>query len=74
MINNFFLLQLLTCLSDIIRCYDYQIMEELYMEGFKYPDSSLCYGACLCLLNNIKVYIKSKKALTESPSKVHNIT
>lgn len=62
-------LQLLSCLSDVIRCYDYRIMEELCSVGFNHPDSLLCYGACQCLLINMKVYIKNKKVLSDSPNK-----
>ena len=45
-------------------------MEELYQEAFKYPDSVLYYGACNCLLNMTKAYLKTKKGIIDSPNKV----
>ncbi|XP_066932018.1 uncharacterized protein [Clytia hemisphaerica] len=62
-------LQLLSCLCDVIRCYDYSIMEDLYTVALEHADSALCYGACHCLLNNTKNFIKNQKVLTDSPAK-----
>lgn len=62
--------QLLPSICDVIRYYDYSILETLYITSAIYVDSPLYYGSCVCLLHSIKCYIKLYKNVNERVSPI----
>lgn len=57
--------QLLPNICEVIRLYNYQLLEDLYVEATNLPGSELYYGSCFCLLNSIKSYIKLNKMTSD---------